>query len=66
MFILRIYMLLQHVLTYAGHRQAIYIFLERKGNIYNAEYLFGFCFALLFTVHEITVFELFGLYSCFH
>jgi len=37
MFIIRIYVLLQHVLNYAVHCQAIYMFLERKGNVYNAD-----------------------------
>ena len=59
-------MLLQHVLTYAVHRQAMYMFLERKGNVYNADICLYFFFALLFTMHEITVFVLFGLFSCFH
>ena len=49
---IRIYMSLQHFLTYVGHHQAIciyiYMFLERKCNVYNAEYLFYFffCFAV--------------------
>ena len=64
-FIIPICMLLRHVLSYAVHRQDMYMFLERKGSVYNTEYLFVF-FALLFTVHEITVFVLFVLFSSFH
>lgn len=54
-------MLLRHVLTYAVHRQAIYMFLERKCNVHNAEYLFGFlCFAIYSARNSVFV-----LFSCF-